>query len=68
MSSLCVLENRPFRLLPILGLCLKICHDFFFLDLFIAQERVKAQEQRKQNVMEYRRFLESCDFIKVPLS
>ncbi|PPR87701.1 hypothetical protein GOBAR_AA32990 [Gossypium barbadense] len=28
------------------------------------KERVKAQEQRKQNVMEYRRFLESCDFIK----
>ncbi|KAM1031140.1 hypothetical protein ACFX2C_034971 [Malus domestica] len=28
------------------------------------KERAKAQEERKRNVLEYRRFLESCDFIK----
>ncbi|XP_042492761.1 pre-mRNA-processing protein 40A-like isoform X2 [Macadamia integrifolia] len=28
------------------------------------KERVKAQEEQKRNVMEYRQFLESCDFIK----
>ncbi|XP_044489433.1 pre-mRNA-processing protein 40A-like [Mangifera indica] len=28
------------------------------------KERVKAQEERKRNVIEYRKFLESCDFIK----
>ncbi|KAJ0078058.1 hypothetical protein Patl1_37327 [Pistacia atlantica] len=28
------------------------------------KERVKAQEERKWNVIEYRKFLESCDFIK----
>ncbi|KAA3463534.1 pre-mRNA-processing protein 40A-like [Gossypium australe] len=40
--------------------------DFFenYIDELRQKERVKAQEQRKQNVMEYRRFLESCDFIK----
>ncbi|TQD74062.1 hypothetical protein C1H46_040403 [Malus baccata] len=29
------------------------------------KERAKVQEERKRNVLEYRRFLESCDFIKV---
>ncbi|PNT57402.2 hypothetical protein POPTR_001G289800v4 [Populus trichocarpa] len=28
------------------------------------KERAKAQEQRKRNIMEYRQFLESCEFIK----
>ncbi|XP_048336343.2 pre-mRNA-processing protein 40A isoform X3 [Ziziphus jujuba] len=28
------------------------------------KERAKAQEERKCNIMEYRHFLESCDFIK----
>ncbi|KAJ4965047.1 hypothetical protein NE237_016896 [Protea cynaroides] len=28
------------------------------------KERAKAQEEHKRNVMEYRQFLESCDFIK----
>ncbi|KAF3434517.1 hypothetical protein FNV43_RR21602 [Rhamnella rubrinervis] len=28
------------------------------------KERAKAQEDRKFNIMEYRKFLESCDFIK----
>ncbi|KAF8377672.1 hypothetical protein HHK36_031056 [Tetracentron sinense] len=28
------------------------------------QERTKALEQHKQDIMEYRKFLESCDFIK----
>ncbi|CAI0401259.1 unnamed protein product [Linum tenue] len=28
------------------------------------QERVRAHEERKRNVMEYRQFLQSCDFIK----
>ncbi|KAJ4953294.1 hypothetical protein NE237_030126 [Protea cynaroides] len=28
------------------------------------KERVKAQEEHKRNIMEYRQFLESCDFIK----
>ncbi|KAJ4716105.1 pre-mRNA-processing protein 40A-like [Melia azedarach] len=28
------------------------------------KERAKAQEERKQNILEYRQFLESCDFIK----
>ncbi|KAJ8764740.1 hypothetical protein K2173_009128 [Erythroxylum novogranatense] len=28
------------------------------------KERAKAQEERKHNIMEYRKFLESCDFIK----
>ncbi|KAF2320867.1 hypothetical protein GH714_031427 [Hevea brasiliensis] len=27
-------------------------------------ERAKIQEERKRNIMEYRQFLESCDFIK----
>lgn len=29
------------------------------------QERAKALEEQKRNRMEYRQFLESCDFIKV---
>ncbi|RVX22390.1 Pre-mRNA-processing protein 40B [Vitis vinifera] len=29
------------------------------------QERTKALEEQKRNRMEYRQFLESCDFIKV---
>ncbi|KAF6136896.1 hypothetical protein GIB67_018935 [Kingdonia uniflora] len=29
------------------------------------KERSKAQEEHKRNIMEYRQFLESCDFIKV---
>ncbi|XP_077253317.1 pre-mRNA-processing protein 40A isoform X2 [Tasmannia lanceolata] len=29
------------------------------------KERAKAQEEHKRNIMEYRAFLESCDFIKV---
>ncbi|XP_042506427.1 pre-mRNA-processing protein 40A-like isoform X2 [Macadamia integrifolia] len=28
------------------------------------KERAKAQEEHKRNIMEYRQFLESCDFIK----
>ncbi|KAF5448316.1 hypothetical protein F2P56_028863 [Juglans regia] len=28
------------------------------------KERARAEEERKRNVMEYRQFLESCDFIK----
>lgn len=31
------------------------------------QERAKAQEEHKRNIMEYREFLKSCDFIKVDL-
>lgn len=29
------------------------------------QEKEKAVEDHRQNVAEYRKFLESCDFIKV---
>ncbi|XP_022763536.1 pre-mRNA-processing protein 40A-like isoform X2 [Durio zibethinus] len=35
-----------------------------YVDELRQKERVKAQEQHKQNIMEYRQFLESCDFIK----
>ncbi|XP_039038776.1 pre-mRNA-processing protein 40A-like [Hibiscus syriacus] len=35
-----------------------------YIDELRQKERVKAQEQRKQSIMEYRQFLESCDFIK----
>lgn len=35
-----------------------------FIDELKEKERVKAQEERKQNIMEYRKYLESCDFIK----
>lgn len=35
-----------------------------YVDELRQKERVKAQEQRKRNIMEYRQFLESCDFIK----
>lgn len=31
------------------------------------QEREKAREERKKYIVEYRSFLESCDFIKVRL-
>lgn len=31
------------------------------------QEKEKAAEDHKQNIAEYRKFLESCDFIKVSL-
>ncbi|CAB4316777.1 unnamed protein product [Prunus armeniaca] len=31
------------------------------------KEKEKAAEERKQNIAEYRKFLESCDFIKVSL-
>ena len=31
------------------------------------QEKEKAAEEHKQNIAEYRKFLESCDFIKVSL-
>ncbi|KAG8645716.1 pre-mRNA-processing protein 40A isoform X2 [Manihot esculenta] len=36
-----------------------------FLQELEVKERAKIQEERKRNVMEYRQFLESCDFIKV---
>jgi hypothetical protein len=32
------------------------------------QEREKAREERKKNLSEYRTFLESCNFIKVPFT
>ncbi|XWS54657.1 hypothetical protein CRYUN_Cryun10bG0107300 [Craigia yunnanensis] len=35
-----------------------------YIDELRQKERAKAQEQRKHNIMEYRLFLESCDFIK----
>ncbi|KAJ7967603.1 pre-mRNA-processing protein 40A-like [Quillaja saponaria] len=35
-----------------------------FLEELINKERARAQEERKSNIMEYRQFLESCDFIK----
>ncbi|XP_015576606.2 pre-mRNA-processing protein 40A isoform X3 [Ricinus communis] len=35
-----------------------------FLQELGDKERAKAQEERKRNIMEYRQFLESCDFIK----
>ena len=36
------------------------------VELFdFAQERARAQEERMRNISEYRKFLESCDFIKV---
>ncbi|KAH9655534.1 pre-mRNA-processing protein 40A [Citrus sinensis] len=34
------------------------------LDELKQKERAKAQEERKRNIIEYRKFLESCDFIK----
>jgi hypothetical protein len=33
----------------------------------VCQEREKAREERKKYIIEYRAFLESCDFIKVRL-
>ncbi|KAF7811098.1 pre-mRNA-processing protein 40A-like isoform X1 [Senna tora] len=35
-----------------------------FMEELIDKERARAQEERKRNIMEYRKFLESCDFIK----
>ncbi|KAJ4824336.1 hypothetical protein Tsubulata_004299 [Turnera subulata] len=35
-----------------------------YLQELVEKERAKAQEERKRNIMEYRQFLESCDFIK----
>lgn len=34
----------------------------------LLQERIKAAEEHKRNIMEYRAFLESCDFIKALLN
>ncbi|KAH9695057.1 pre-mRNA-processing protein 40A [Citrus sinensis] len=34
------------------------------LDELKQKERAKVQEERKRNIIEYRKFLESCDFIK----
>ncbi|CAL0316327.1 unnamed protein product [Lupinus luteus] len=35
-----------------------------FMEEFVIKERARAQAERKQNSMEFRKFLESCDFIK----
>ncbi|XP_071724336.1 LOW QUALITY PROTEIN: pre-mRNA-processing protein 40B-like [Rutidosis leptorrhynchoides] len=35
-----------------------------YLDELEKRERARAQEERKRNLLEYRHFLESCDFIK----
>ncbi|KAK2458461.1 pre-mRNA-processing protein 40A [Trifolium repens] len=35
-----------------------------FLEELVNKERAKALEERKRNTVEYRKFLESCDFIK----
>ncbi|XP_050943435.1 pre-mRNA-processing protein 40A isoform X1 [Cucumis melo] len=35
-----------------------------FLEELKNKERAKAQEERSRNILEYRKFLESCDFIK----
>ncbi|KAF4362668.1 hypothetical protein G4B88_028721 [Cannabis sativa] len=35
------------------------------IEELLKKEREKAMEQRKRHIMEYRQFLESCDFIKV---
>ncbi|KAK7343536.1 hypothetical protein VNO77_12340 [Canavalia gladiata] len=35
-----------------------------FLEELINKERARVQEERKRNIVEYRKFLESCDFIK----
>ncbi|XVF01408.1 hypothetical protein REPUB_Repub04eG0086800 [Reevesia pubescens] len=35
-----------------------------YVDELEKKERARAQEQHKWNIMEYRQFLESCDFIK----
>ena len=32
---------------------------------YLTQEKSKAAEEYKRNIMEYRAFLESCEFIKV---
>ncbi|XP_028767229.1 pre-mRNA-processing protein 40A isoform X2 [Neltuma alba] len=35
-----------------------------FMEELLNKERARAQEERKRNILEYRKFLESCDFIK----
>ncbi|XP_038905352.1 pre-mRNA-processing protein 40A-like isoform X7 [Benincasa hispida] len=35
-----------------------------FLEELKTKERAKAQEERSRNILDYRKFLESCDFIK----
>ncbi|WVY96737.1 hypothetical protein V8G54_028888 [Vigna mungo] len=35
-----------------------------FLEELVNKERARVQEERKRNIMEYKKFLESCDFIK----
>ncbi|XP_054786408.1 pre-mRNA-processing protein 40A-like isoform X2 [Prosopis cineraria] len=35
-----------------------------FMEELVNKERAKAQEERKRNILEYRKFLEACDFIK----
>ncbi|KAK7280237.1 hypothetical protein RJT34_25299 [Clitoria ternatea] len=35
-----------------------------YLEELITKERARAQEERKRNIIEYKKFLESCDFIK----
>ncbi|KAG2401372.1 Pre-mRNA-processing protein [Vigna angularis] len=35
-----------------------------FLEELVNKERSRVQEERKRNIMEYKKFLESCDFIK----
>ncbi|XP_020207674.1 pre-mRNA-processing protein 40A [Cajanus cajan] len=35
-----------------------------FLEELLNKERARVQEERKRNIMEYKKFLESCDFIK----
>ncbi|KAK4284452.1 hypothetical protein QN277_001284 [Acacia crassicarpa] len=35
-----------------------------FMEELQNKQRARAQEERKQNILEYRKFLESCDFIK----
>lgn len=38
---------------------------YMFMFWLVMQEKEKAAEDRRRNVAEYRKFLESCDFIKV---
>ncbi|KAJ1397275.1 FF domain [Sesbania bispinosa] len=35
-----------------------------FLEELINKERARVQEERKRNIMEYKKFLETCDYIK----
>lgn len=49
-----------------LVVCLLMGQVFAFILIYVfIQERAKAAEEHKRNIMEYRAFLESCDFIKV---